>query len=383
MTLSSSLNAGVAGLNVNANKLGTISDNIANSQTLGYKRVDTQFSALVVSSGEGAFAAGGVRALNFREVDARGSLNTTNNVTDLAIGGRGFLPVVPVSALDNVDGDLPLQLVTTGSFRPDAEGILRNPAGLALLGWPAEPDGSIPQFPRDSADGLEPVQIQTNALAGSPTSQIELGVNLPAEQTRSGSTGNPIPLAIEYFDNVGASQSLNLQFSPTVPGTGSSNEWTVTISDTQTPAANNPVASFVVRFDDSRTAGGTIQAVPTTTGGTYDIESGIFSFNVAGGPMDMEIGRIGELTGMTQLSAEFTPTGILKNGAPVATLSTIDVDENGFIRAVFDGGFVRTLYQLPVADFPNVNGLRAIDNQAFVPSTDSGSLFLWDAGDGP
>ena len=51
MTLSSSLNAGVAGLNVNSSKLSTISDNIANSQTNGYKRVDTQFASLVVGGG--------------------------------------------------------------------------------------------------------------------------------------------------------------------------------------------------------------------------------------------------------------------------------------------------------------------------------------------
>ena len=61
MTLSSSLNAGVAGLNVNSSKLSTISDNIANTQTAGYKRSDTQFASLVVSeSGSARYTAGGV-----------------------------------------------------------------------------------------------------------------------------------------------------------------------------------------------------------------------------------------------------------------------------------------------------------------------------------
>ncbi|MEM7508417.1 MAG: flagellar hook-basal body complex protein [Pseudomonadota bacterium] len=383
MTLSSSLNAGVAGLNVNASKLGTIADNIANSQTTGYKRVDTEFSSLVLSESEGTYAAGGVRASSFREIDSRGSLETTNNATDLAIGGRGFIPVVPSSAIDNLDDDLPLQLVSTGSFRPDEDGVLTSNTGLVLLGWPANSDGSIPQFPRDSADGLEPVRILTNQLAGSPTSEVALGVNLPAEASQFGASGDPIPLSIEYFDNVGASQSLNIQFTPTIPAAGSSNEWTVTIDDTNTDAAANPVASFVVQFDDSRASGGSIAAVPTTTNGVYDPALGTFTFNVAGGPIDMEIGVINGQTGMTQLSAEFGPTGISKNGAPVASLSSVNVDENGFVTATSGGGFVRTLYQIPIADFPNANGLRALDNQAFSPSAESGSLFLWDAGDGP
>lgn len=61
----------------------------------------------------------------------------------------------------------------------------------------------------------------------------------------------------------------------------------------------------------------------------------------------------------------------------------MDVDENGFVKGVFEGGFVRTLYQIPVADFANLNGLSASDGQAFKASPEAGSLFFWNAGDGP
>lgn len=53
------MNASVAGLNANANKLATISDNIANSGTYGYKRAVTEFHAMVVGSGKGRYTAGG------------------------------------------------------------------------------------------------------------------------------------------------------------------------------------------------------------------------------------------------------------------------------------------------------------------------------------
>lgn len=384
MTLSSSLNAGVAGLNVNSSKLGTIADNIANSQTNGYKRVDAEFSNLVLSESAGTYAAGGVRVTSFRQVDARGSLESTNNATDIAIGGRGFLPVTPLASTDNIDEDFPLQLVTTGSFRPDEDGFLRTPTGLTLMGWPASVDGTIAEFPRDSASGLEPVRILASQLAGSPTTEIALNVNLPAEGSQFDASGTTLPFSIEYFDNVGASQTLTMNFTPTIPATGSSNEWTVTITDSLTDTASNPVAEFVVQFDDSRASGGKILSVTSVDPvGGYDALTGEFTFDVAGGPMALQIGLINDPAGgLTQLAAEFQPA-VSKNGAPVASLNTVNVDENGLLTATFEGGFVRTLYQIPLADFPNINGLRALDNQAFEPSSDSGALFLYDAGDGP
>lgn len=384
MTLSSSLNAGIAGLNANSSKLSTISDNIANTQTNGYKRADTEFSSLVVSdSSSSRYTAGGVISKSTRDVDLRGGLITSNNPTDLAIGGRGLFPVTPTASLDNVDGDLPVQFVSTGSFRTDEDGILRTVSGLSLLGWPADRNGDVAEFPRDTTTGLEPVQIETGALFQSPTTEITLGVNLPASQSQAGQSGATIPLSIEYFDNLGATNSLNISFTPTIPAVGSSNEWNVEISDSQTDAASNPVASFTVLFDDTAALGGSIQSITNLANSTYDSTTGLLAFSTASGPIDMDIGPIGAATGFSQLSAEFGPTGISKNGSATGSLEGITVDENGFVQGLFESGAIRTLYQIPIANFANLNGLTAVDNQAFIASKDSGSLFLWDAGDGP
>ena len=93
MTISSALNAGVAGLRSNSTRLASISDNIANSSTYGYKRVETDFHSMVTSSAGGTYSAGGVRTTTYRLIDQPGSLVPTTNATDLAISGRGFLPV--------------------------------------------------------------------------------------------------------------------------------------------------------------------------------------------------------------------------------------------------------------------------------------------------
>jgi flagellar hook protein FlgE len=87
--------------------------------------------------------------------------------------------------------------------------------------------------------------------------------------------------------------------------------------------------------------------------------------------------------GITQLAGPYSPTAVTKDGAPLGDLASVEIDENGYLQAVYDTGLRRTLYQIPVGDVPNMNGLTAMDGQAFSVSSSSGSLYLWDAGTGP
>ncbi len=381
MTISSSLNAGVAGLQANATRLASISDNIANSSTFGYKRVVTDFHSMVISSHGGTYSAGGVRATTERLIDQRGPLVSTANATDLAVRGRGFLPVAQASEVEVGNGDTNMYLTTTGSFRTDAEGYLRSTSGLVLLGWPALPDGSIPSFPRDTADGLEPVQINVNQFSGEPTTHMTLGVNLPATETDAGSSGDVQELSVEYYDNLGTSENINVTFTPSVPANGSSNEWTMTLTDSVNPGTI--IGEYTLTFADNRTSGGTLESVTTVSGGAYDPANGNLIVNVAGGPIEIDIGMIGESDGLTQLSDNFAPVSISKDGSPVGNMTSVEVDANGYVHAYFDTGITRTIYQVPLVDLPNPNGMVALDHQTYQPSVDSGSFFLWDASDGP
>ncbi len=381
MTISSSLNAGVTGLNVNASRLATISDNIANSATFGYKRSVADFHSLVLDQSRGAYSAGGVRVTTGRAVDQRGTLITTNNPTDLSVGGRGMLPVSPMSAVNAGTGELPLQMTTTGSFRADANGILRTQSGLALLGWPANQDGEIPNFPRDTLGGLQPVRVDGNQLEGDATTRISLGVNLPATDTAAGSAGTVRELPIEYFGNLGQAQNLNITFTPTVPAAGRSNEWTINITDEALGGA--VVGEFTVTFDDSRDNGGTISGITEDGAGTYDATTGMITIMAQSGPIELDVGRPLEARGMSQLSNTFAPLSITKNGSPVGVLASIEVDANGMLSAIYDSGFTRVIAQIPVVDVPNPNGLQPLANQSYQVSSESGAYYLWNAGDGP
>jgi flagellar hook protein FlgE len=102
-----------------------------------------------------------------------------------------------------------------------------------------------------------------------------------------------------------------------------------------------------------------------------------------GGPVEIDIGRPGTAEGLTQLSDSFAPLNISKDGSPVGNMVSVDVDENGFVHAIFDTGVTRTIFQVPLVDMPNPSGMTALDGQTYRPSINSGSFFLWDASDGP
>ncbi len=381
MTISSSLNASVAGLSANASRLATISDNIANSSTYGYRRVETDFHSLVISESGGTYSAGGVRTTNKRLIDQGGSLISTGNATDLAVRGRGMLPVARSSDVAANGDDLQMMLATTGSFRTDSSGYLTTESGLVLLGWPAKPDGTIPSFPRDTSDGLEPIRINVNQFSGEPTTKLALGVNLPATSTDFGSSGDFQELSVEYYDNLGRSENIRFEFEPVIPTSGSSNSWTLRIHDSASDGA--VVGEYNLTFEDDRSSGGTLQSVSTTSGGTYNPTTGTLILQVAGGPMEIEIGKLGDSSGLTQLSDRFAPVSIQKDGSAVGNMTSVEVDEVGNVYATFDTGISRRIYQVPLVDLPNPNGMVSQDKQTYLPSPESGSYFLWDAGDGP
>ncbi len=398
MGISSSLNAGVSGLNANANKLATISDNIANSQTYGYKRADVDFSSMTVSNagspntvgGGRWFTAGGVRTQAIWDVDAKGALTTTTSATDIAITGRGMLPVTTISAVGEPSESRPFMLTSTGSFLPDENGYLRTPSGQVLLGWAANLDGTIPTQPRDSASGLSPVQINTSSVAALPTSKMDLNVNLPATDTKAGAAGTPLPVTVEYFDNLGASQTISASFTPTVAATGSpqTNTWTMSLTDQATGLS---AGSYEIVFSAVSPNAGAPLSVTQTVAGTAPLSS---SYDAASGDITLDLGSqtiavgIGSTTPggeqhLSQLSSTFSSVGITKDGNQAGTFSGVSIDDNGMMYASYSSGFSKVIYQVPVVDVPNFNGLTVLDDQTFSLSRSSGSMFLWDAGTGP
>ena len=83
MSIFGTMRTGVSGMNAQANKLGTVGDNIANASTTGYKRASTSFSSLVLPSSSGSYASGGVQSNVRYSISEQGNLSYTTSSTDL------------------------------------------------------------------------------------------------------------------------------------------------------------------------------------------------------------------------------------------------------------------------------------------------------------
>ncbi len=168
MGLFSAMTASVSGMAAQANNLATISENISNSSTTGYKQTSTLFQDIVDQFGTtGDYSAGGVSTTIRYNVAEQGSLTSTTSSTDLAIQGNGFF-LVENSAGANY-------LTRAGSFVQDASGNLVNSAGYTLMGYSLAPGaGGV----TDSLSGLVPVNINGAALVATPSTSGTFTANL-------------------------------------------------------------------------------------------------------------------------------------------------------------------------------------------------------------
>ena len=133
MSINSAMLAGVSGLTANSAALAAISQNIANVNTVGYKRVASEFSTVVNSQSQGTgYSAGGVLSNTRNFISQAGQLQRTTQSTDLGISGQGFF--VTTERAEGIDSGDARLFTRAGAFRVDNFGYLKNTAGLYLQG---------------------------------------------------------------------------------------------------------------------------------------------------------------------------------------------------------------------------------------------------------
>jgi flagellar hook protein FlgE len=213
MSVNGALFSAVSGLSAESQAIGMISNNIANANTTAFKETSALFQTLVTQvPSSTSFQPGGVIAQPFTAVTQQGLLQATSVGTDLAISGNGFFAVN-----SQADSQGTATFTRDGSFTVDANGNLKNDAGVFLQGQKLTPaqatavaNGNVNQLTATGLTSLTTVNVSALAGTAKPTANITLGANLPASDT---STSPSHTITVPVFDSQGASHDLSLTLS--------------------------------------------------------------------------------------------------------------------------------------------------------------------------
>lgn len=217
MSLFGSLFTGVSGIGAQSQATAMISNNIANVNTVGFKRSEASFFSLVTSEGRSSkYSPGTVQVNRVQQVDQQGPIQQTSSATDAAISGNGFFTVKR-----STDSGQEFLYTRSGSFSEDSQGLLRNTAGFVLYAWPLDSQGNLPANQGDLTS-LVPADVAFLGGLTRPTSDAEISLNLDAAEidntltTVSTDATNPdFTRGLTVFDSLGKSQVLTMEFSKT------------------------------------------------------------------------------------------------------------------------------------------------------------------------
>ena len=410
MSINSALAAGASGLLANSSALAGISDNIANVNTVGYKRVDTVFTPnyKISGGGEARYASSGVSANSSSQVSLAGLLNPSSSATDLAIDGDGFFLVRPNPT--NQTGADPVMFTRSGSFDTDDAGFLRNDAGQYLYGWPVAADGTVTQNP-SNIDLLEAINLSNIGGAAEATDSVRINANLqasqavsaaaatynaatPANNMASGAVTPDFQRTIQLYDTQGGVRSMTMSLLKS----NTANQWHAELhieppSDITTGANFNSgqVATGIIAFNTN----GQIDTANTTLPATVNFLSSDNPGPLAAGDIQwaaatgvgaqdvtIDLGSAGAPGGITQYDSPSVLNSTVVNGAIFGDFAGVEVSEDGFVSARFTNGVVRQIYQVPVATVVNPNGLASVGGGSFQITQESGAFTLNAPGQG-
>ncbi|KAA5802180.1 flagellar hook protein FlgE [Alkalicaulis satelles] len=404
MSINSAMIAGASGLLANSSALAAISDNIANVNTTGYKRVNTVFTPnyKIGGSGEARYNSAGVTANSRLDVNSAGLLNPSSSPTSLAIDGNGFFVVRP-TPISNSGTDAVL-FTRSGAFQTDSSGYLRNDAGMYLYAWPVGSDGTVNQNP-SNLDQLEAINLSNIGGAAEATSSIRINANLqasqglspaaatydaadPAVNMASGAVAPDFQRTIQVFDSQGGVRSITMSMLKST----TANQWHVELhvepaSDVVTGAGlnNGQIATGVIAFDTNGQINPGATTLPSSLNFLASNNPGAPGANqvqwapgtgVGAQSINLDLGTAGAPGGITQFDSPSTLNSTTVDGAIFGAFAGVEVGQDGFVSARFTNGVVRRIYQIPVATVANPNGLASVGGASFQITENSGAFTM-------
>jgi flagellar hook protein FlgE len=374
MSILRTLNTGATGLTANADALGVVGDNIANTNTIGFKRSRAVFQDMIAGAGKSElFQIGaGARLGNVEQMWQQGALLSTQSPTDLALSGQGFFIVQGSAA--GTDGTF---YSRAGQFHIDSSGYMVNTDSLRLQGYKADDNGRI-------TGELGDIRIGPMALPATASGTINLAVNLdasvtpaPAFDPLSPATTSNFSSSTTIYDSLGKGHQVTTYFSKTSINTW---DWHAMVDGGEIDGGTEGIP-----FEG---ANGTLTF---TTDGALDNEvQGANSFDflgaTAGQIVNFDFGTsiTGDggdgMDGSTNFASPSTTNGVTQDGFAAGSVSGISINETGVINGVFSNGQRRTLGQVAVASFRSEDGLSRAGLGLFTRTEASGEALVGSAG---
>ena len=394
MSIFGAMITAVSGLRAQSFGMENISDNIANSQTTGYKRVDTSFEDLVADYPLRVQQGGSVIAFSRGTNTINGNINTTSIGTNVALGGEGFFVVKDQTSFAGATPTFSAGNLYTrrGDFELDKNGFLVNGAGNYMVGYTVNPL-------TDAVSGGAPdvLKFTQDLVPAKPSTQIDYRANIPASPITSATTSTPGSELIganggatvsatneqAFLDHTISGGSVTMYDTLGNPVTAQLRWGKVTNAAVGPPAAtdtwqlyymsNSAATGATAKWTNAGTtfafnaSGQLTTAVPVAINFTID-GTALGSINFSPGS--------GGLTQFADVSGQYNPTTIRQDGYSAGVLQKLSITDTGRVQAVYSNGQTQSVAQIAVANFNAANMLKRGDGSTFSETLESGSPLI-------
>lgn len=352
MSLFGMMRTGSSGMNAQANRLSTVSENIANASTTGYKRASTEFSSLILPSSNGAYNSGGVETKVRYSISEQGPTTFTTSGTDMAINGGGFFIVSGANGTNF--------LTRAGAFTPDGDGNLVNSAGYSLMGYEYQ-EGVDPTVVVNGFDGLSKVNLSSDGLIASGSTTGSMGANLNSADV-VGVTA-PSTTSLSVFDSQGNARLLDFTYTKTADNT-----WTLDVVDRET-AASLGTANLVFNADGSLAAASDTSVTTSAITGVPGTGADLASLAI-------------DLSKTTQLGYKFNPDGGSIDGNAPSKVTGFQIDDEGIVYVKYENGDLDPRYRVALANVQSPDNLVPQSGNVYSQGVNSGVIVTGFAGSG-
>lgn len=368
MSILSSFNIGVTGLNAAGSSMGVIGDNIANAGTFGFKGSRAEFQDMLSQSLKGIDGGdqmgSGTKLAHITAQFTQGTIARTNNITDLAINGNGFFVV---------DAPFGKGYTRDGSFHFDKDGYMVNGDSYKVNGFLPDEKGEI-----SNKQGA--IKLGNTNIAANATTEVSMRMNLDSrdgvkifDPKNPDKTSN-FNTSVTVYDSVGTARLVTLYFNKLTDDA----TWEYHAMVDGKEAANGVPGQMVemgngqLKFDQK---GQLQEEIPGLSA---------FNFNKGALPNQKISFNFGESvkeggTGMdaaTQYGSKSTVAKHQADGNSAGTLASMSFDDNGILTAVYDNGEQRKLGQVAIAKFENNEGLFKTGKNLFKETMKSGQAAM-------